>query len=157
MTRTARFSLTSDDLPAEAWADRVITSMQSDAAKYHLDHTRIPAIGWLMRDHCATTASWLRKAGKLGAAHRIADQWLALAERLTQLYPDQAAAYMLLSEGYVQRAKNSYQEDEATVIERWEQKALDAAICAATLDPENDMAHDLIKDRCARLRKLAAK
>ncbi len=38
-----------EDLPTEAWTDRVISSIKSDAAKFDLDHTRIPAIGWLMR------------------------------------------------------------------------------------------------------------
>ncbi len=68
------------------------------------------------------------------------DQLVALAERLTRSYPDQAVTYMLLSEGYVQKAKNAYREDDAPVIERWERKALDAAIHAATLEPENDEA-----------------
>ena len=63
---------------------------------------------------------------------------------------------MLLSEGYVQRAKNAYRMDEEPVI-GWEQKALDAAIHAATLEPENDEAHSLVKDRRARLAKLASK
>ena len=146
-----------EDLPTEAWTDRVISSIKSDATKFDLDHTRIPAIGWMMRHHCASTLAWQRKVGKLGDAHRIADQLLALAERLTQSYPDQAAAYMLLSEGYVQRAKNAYREDDEPVIERWERKALDAAIHAATLEPENDEAHGLVKDRRARLHKLASK
>ena len=65
----------------------------------------------------ASKLAWQRRVGKLGDALRIADQLLALAERLTQSYPDQAAAYMLLSEGYVQRAKNGYREDDEPVIE----------------------------------------
>ncbi len=100
--------------------------------------------------------TWQRQVGKLGEAHRIADQLLALAERLTRSYPDQAAAYMLLSEGYIQKAKNAYREDDEPVIERWERKALDAAKHAATLEPENDEALNLVKDRRARLLKLKA-
>ena len=64
---------------------------------------------------------------------------------------------MLLSEGYVQKAKNAYREDDAPVIERWERKALDAAIHAETLEPENDEARSLVKNRRARLDKLASK
>ena len=146
-----------DHLSTEAWTDRVISSIKADASKFALDHTRIPAIGWIMRHHCLGRLGWQRKVGKLGDANRIADQLLALAERLTQLYPDQAAAYMLLSEGYVQRAKIAYREDDAPVIERWERKALDAAIHAATLESENDEADGLVKERRARLHKLASK
>ena len=80
--------------------------IQSDAAKFDLDHSQLPAICWRMKSLYWHTLWRQRQAGKLGDAHRIADRLLALAERLTRSYPDQAAAYMLLSEGYVQRAKN---------------------------------------------------
>ena len=76
-----------EDLPAEAWTVRVISSMNSDATKFGIDHTRIPAIGWIMRHHSASTMTCQRQVGKLGDAHRIADQLVALAERLTRSYP----------------------------------------------------------------------
>ena len=145
-----------EDLPIDAWADRVISSIKSDATAFDLDHTRIPAIAWTMRDPCYSTLAWQRMFGKLGDAHRVVDQLLALAERLTQSYPDQAAAYMLLSEGYVQRAKNGYRVDDEPVIE-WERKALEAAIHAETLAPDNDEARGLVNNRRARLHKLASK
>jgi len=145
-----------EDLPTEAWTDRVISSIQSDTSKFGLDRIRIPAIGWLMMHPAASTLTRQRRVGKLGDASRIADQLLALATRLTQSYPDQAAAYMLLSEGCVQRAKMAYRMSDEPVIE-WERKALDAALHAVTLEPENDEAHGLVKNRCARLNKLASK
>ena len=55
-----------EDLPTEAWTDRVISSIQSDTTKFHLDHTRISAIGWNMWHPCARTLTWQRKVGKLG-------------------------------------------------------------------------------------------
>ena len=45
---------------------------------------------------------------------------------------------MLLNDGYVQRAKIAYREDHEPVIQRWERKAFDAAMHAATLESEND-------------------
>src|SRR5262249_15183425 len=37
-----------DDLPADAWADRIISSIEIDAARFQLDRTRLPAIAyWL--------------------------------------------------------------------------------------------------------------
>jgi hypothetical protein len=148
--------LISEGLPIEAWTDRVISSIKSDAMKFDLDHNRIPAIGWMMRHHGAGTTTWQRRVGKLGDARRIADQWVALAERLTRSYPDQAASYMLLSDGYVQQAKIAYRVDGEPVI-GWERKAFDAALHAATLEPENDEARSLVKDRRARLGKLTSK
>ncbi len=44
--------LVSEDLPAETWTDLVISSIKSDATKFDLDHTRIPAIGWMMMHPC---------------------------------------------------------------------------------------------------------
>jgi hypothetical protein len=148
-------SLIPKDLSTEAWVDRVIDAIQSDATKFDLDRTRIPVIAWLMREHCVSTLAWHRRVGKLDDDHRLVDQSLALARRLTQSYPDQAAASMLLSEGYVQRAKIAYHADDEPVI-GWERQALDAAIHAATLEPENVEAHSLVKNRRARLSKLAS-
>jgi hypothetical protein len=108
-----------------------------------------------MRDYYPS-ASQLSKVGKLRKAHQFVDRRLALASRLTQSYPGQAASYMFLSEGYIQRAKIAYREDDDSVIERWERKALDSAI-HASLEPENQEAQSLVKDCCARLRKLASK
>jgi hypothetical protein len=149
--------LTPDDLSSQAWADQVISVIKMDAAAIHRDRSRISAVAWWLRPHLQNRLALERRVGKLGDAHRIADRFTALAERLTQSFPDQAAAHMLLSESYVQKAKNAYREDDAPVIEMWERKALDAAIRAATLNWENDEAQALLKNRCARLRKLAAK
>jgi eukaryotic-like serine/threonine-protein kinase len=146
-----------EDLPTEAWTDRVISSIQSDATRFDIDHTRIPVIGWMMRHHCLGTLAWQRRVGKLGDAHRIADQLLTLAERMTRSYPAQAAGYMLLSDGYVQKAKNAYREDDASVIEQWERKAVEAAMRAAALEPENAEAHSLVQERRSRLNKLTSK
>jgi eukaryotic-like serine/threonine-protein kinase len=148
-------SLISNDLPLDAWVDRVISAIQSDATKFDLDRTRIPAIAWLMRRHCASTLAWHRRVGKLDDEHRLVDRLVALARRLTQSYPDQAATSMLLSEGYVQRAKIAYRVDDAAVI-GWERQALDAANHAVTLEPENVEAHSLLENRRARLSKLAS-
>jgi eukaryotic-like serine/threonine-protein kinase len=144
------------DLPTEAWTDRVISSIKADATKFGLDHTQIPALSWNMREYFASTLSLQKRVDKLDDARRFVDQLLALARRLTQSYPAHAAAYMLLSDGYVQRAKIAYQVDGEPVIE-WEQKALDAAIHAATLEPENDEARGLVKSRRARVDKLVSK
>jgi hypothetical protein len=145
-----------EDLPAEAWTDRVISSIESDAARFGLDHTRIHAITRTLMGLCAGTMTWQRRVGKLGDARRIADQLLALAERLTRSYPDQAAPYMLLSDAYVQRAKIAYRVEGEPVI-GWERKAFDVARHAATLEPENDEARRLVKERRARLGRLEPK
>ena len=144
------------DLSAEAWSDRVITWMRSDAAKFGLDHTRIPSIGWRMTPCFWGTTRLHREAGNLAEAQRIVERLLALAGRLTRLYPDHAATYMLLSDAYVQRAKIAYVVD-GEPVDGWERKALEAAIQAATLEPEDAEVRSLVKNRRARLDKLESK
>lgn len=145
-----------ENVPTEAWADRVITAIQFDAAKLHLDGTRIPGVCWAMRDCPAGALTRLRQDGKIGEARQGVDRWLALAGRLTKSYPSQAAAYMFLSEGYMQRAKIAYRVD-GEPVDDWERKSLDAALHAATLEPENEEAHRQVKDRRIRLRRLESK
>jgi hypothetical protein len=143
-------------LTTEAWADRVIAAIQSDAAGFELDRARVPAIALLMPEHIARTLSRYRAVGKLDDAQPLVDQLVALAKRLSQSYPDQAAPYMLLSDGYEQRAKNAWQGPGEPVIE-WERKSLDAAKHAASLDPQNDEAHNFVKRRFVRVNKLSSK
>ncbi len=108
-----------------------------------------------MRLYAAPTLSRLRKAGKLAEAQQGVDRWLALARRLTQSYPDQAATYMFLSEGYVQKAKNGYRVPGESAI-RWEREALTAAIRAGRAIPRMMRRTILIRDRRARLQRLAS-
>ena len=143
------------DLAAEAWTDRVISLIQSDAASFGLDHNHLPAICWRMKDSYWHTLWRQRQAGKLADAQLIVDRLFALAGRLTGSYPNQAVPYLLLSEAYVQRAKIAYRvEDEP--VDGWERKALEAAIQAAAREPENAEARDLVKNRLGRLDKLAS-
>ncbi len=144
------------DLSADAWTDRVISWIRSDAATFGLDPARIPAIGWFMlRSSSETLASQIR-AGKLGDAGRSVDRLLALAERLRRSYPDQAAPYMLLSEGYLKKAKIAYRVDGEPVI-GWERESLAAAVHAATIEPGNAEALDLVKNRRSRLDRFTSK
>jgi serine/threonine protein kinase len=145
-----------DDLSTEAWVDRVISTIKTDAATFHLHDTRIPAILRHLWTRCANALAWQRRSGKLGDARRFADRWVALFEQLTRSYPDQAAAYILLSEAYVEKAKNAYRAVDEPVI-GWEQQALDAAVHAETLEPTNEEAHRLVKDRRRRLDRLESK
>jgi serine/threonine protein kinase len=143
-----------DDLSAEAWADRFISSIEADTAKFHIDRMRIPAVVWWLKQPHHTAASNQRHIGNLREAQRITDRFIALAERLTRSYPDQVEASMLLAEACVQKAKNAYRADEATVIEQWELKALSAAVHALSLEPANNEARALVADRLIRLHKI---
>ena len=144
------------DLSAEAWSDRVISCIRSDAAKFGLDHTRIPSIGWRMKPWFSDTLWLQRQAGNLAEAQHIVDRLLALAGRLTRSYPDQAATYLLLSEACVQRAKIAYRVD-GEPVDGWQRKALGAAIQAEMLEPESDEPRNLVKYCRSRLDKITSK
>jgi eukaryotic-like serine/threonine-protein kinase len=142
---------------ANEWSDSVISSIKSDSALFGWSESYVPKIAWTTRHYCLTALGWYRKSGRLSEATRTADQLLALAERLVGAYPEQATPLLLLSEGYIQKEKNSIRENEdnAAVIEQWRRKALDALIRASTIEPDNDEVHGRIKDRLARMERLA--
>ena len=144
-----------EEMSPEKWTDRVISSLKSDTAKFGLDHNSLPSICWRMREFSASRMMWQRKRKELGDAARTSSQLLALAERLTRLYPDHAASHLLLSEAYVQRAKNAYQV-AGEPAKPWEQKALEAALRAVTVAPDNDDAHARVRACGARLQRLKA-
>jgi eukaryotic-like serine/threonine-protein kinase len=146
-----------DNLSTKTWTNRVAHSIESSCEKFALDRNRVPVIAWMMRHHCFSTLGWLRRVRNLDAANRISDQVVALAEHLIRTHPLQPAPYMLLSEACVQKAKNAYAEDDRCGSERWERRAVDAAIRATMLEPENDLARDLVKNRRARLDKLTSR
>ncbi len=144
-----------EDLSDGAWLDRVISSINTDAAAFHLDHTRIPAIAWQLWCLAANESTWRRSVDRIGDARRLADRLVALAERLTESFPDRAASYMLLSEACVQEAKNAYRTPGVRA-HVWERRAFEAATHASMLEPDNEEARSLIKDRQARLKRHAS-
>ncbi len=145
-----------EESTTEAWADRVIASVGSDAKRMNLDHRCVTTIFWLMRVRALPVLHTLRSLGKLDDARRITDQWLALGERLAKLYPNEADSYMFLSEGYVQKAKIAYRVPGEPIVV-WEQKALDAALHAARLEPEKDEASGLLEKCRVRLARVPLK
>jgi hypothetical protein len=68
----------------------------------------------MLRSSAATLVA-RRRVGELGDVRQSVDRLLALATRLTQSHPDQAAS-MVLSETYFQRAKFAYRVDGEPVI-----------------------------------------
>ncbi len=149
-------ALVPEDLPPDAWVERVITRIRRDAAKLGVGADRIPAIGWLVVQRSGDSLKYQRWSDKLGEARRVVDRLLALAQRLAQSYPGQAAPSMALSEAYLQRAKIAYRVPGEPVIE-WERRSLDAAIQAIVLEPKNDAAHILAVNRRVRWAKVVSR
>ena len=107
-----------------------------------------------MKEYFVNTLGWQRRAGITKDDRRISDRLITLAQRLEQLHPDQTAAHLLLSEAYIQRAKDAFREEGEPVI-GWVQLALQAANQAATIDPANHHVQTLITYCHTRLNKLA--
>jgi hypothetical protein len=144
------------DLPSPTWADRAWSILESHRLALGLDVSEIPKIGLAMRHSSVNGLGWQRRVKKLDEARRIADQMVALAERFSRSFPVRAEPYMLLSDGYIQKAKNAYREDDESMVERSLQNGMNAALHAASLHPENEEARDLVRDRRARLAKHAS-
>ncbi len=144
------------DLPAGARTDRVLSAIRSDAAMFGLENNRLPKICWSMRPVYSANLGELRRIQHPDDANRLADCLLKLAEHLTRAYPEQADSFMLLSDAYIQKAKNAYQEDAMVDAGSFEHLALDAAIKASRVEPGNGGARNLVEDRRARVSRLAS-
>jgi hypothetical protein len=138
------------DLPPEAWADRVVRAIEADASKLGLDRSRAPVVGHWMRYSFAFVLSRQRRLGRFDEARLMTDRVLALGRLFSRAYPDHPYAAMLMSECYVQRAKMSHCVDDRSALD-WERRALHEAVRALALDPENEEARDLVKERRARV------
>jgi len=143
-------------LPPGVWADRVITAMQSDVKMLNIDPARVPAIAYQARGFYSGTLFQLRRAGKLNETKRVVAQLFVLAERMTRVYPDQAYSSMLLCDAYIQRSKNAQRLKNESAIE-CERKALDAAIRASSLDPQDEKIRQEVQWCRERVKKLEAK
>jgi serine/threonine protein kinase len=147
--------LIGQDAPMDAWADRVIDAVRSDATAFGLDHSHVPAICSGVRRWFPGLLSSLRRAKRFDQERVVVDHLLVLSKRLTQTFPDQATAYMLLHDGYVQRSKLAYHLDPESVL-GWQQQALKAIAHAVSLDPDNDEARHMLRDRRDAVRNLIA-
>jgi hypothetical protein len=135
------------------WSDAVISSIKCDVEFFDFDETVVPKIAWTTRHDCLSTLGWFRKFGKLSDARQTSDQLIALAEGLAVVYPKLAGPLLLLSEGYTQKAKNSYREteDSESIVKQWQQRALEALKRAAAIEPSNDEVHEVLRPHLARM------
>ncbi len=104
----------------------------------------------------AGRAAERRHSDCLDEAERIAGRMHAVARRLVDLRPHQAAAHLALGEAYVQMYKNAWRIEDHAAIERYLRLSRDAANQALILDPDNVIARRVSVDRRQRLEELLA-
>ena len=152
---TGSYRLITEDLPTQTWTDRVISSIKSDASKFALDHTRIPAIGWSMRHQ-------LRQHNEMATTGRQTEQRASdrrstrRAGRTAHAIPPRSSRRLYASERRICSESKKRMSSRWAPMIGWERKALDAAVHAATLEPDNDEVRNLVKNRHVRLDKLVS-
>jgi serine/threonine protein kinase len=140
-----------DRLPAQDWAKLALQALCS-AAHPGIGSAQEPAAGYCLVVPLGLMASNQRHCGKLDEARRTADRMLALGRLLVARHPDQPAAHLALSEAYTQVYKNAYQTDDRAAIEQNMKLALDAALQAQALDPNDERVRFLV-DKLQRKHK----
>ncbi len=118
-----------------------------------MELSAVPRLACTMRHDCFDMMGWYRRTGELTDATRACDQLLSLADRLVAIYPTQAAPLLLLSEVYVQKAKNTVREngENRGAIDRWQRKSLDVLIRARAIEPHNDEVNAFLTLRISKI------
>jgi eukaryotic-like serine/threonine-protein kinase len=142
-------------LPTERWAELAASVLHSAAAADATPARRAEA-GMYFVGHLSHVAASRRHSGWKDLASRTAERMHALAKLLVTQYPGQASAHIAVGEAFSQLHKNAWQTDDRVAVERTLKLALDAALQALALDPQNAMAFAHVEARRRRLKDLTA-
>ena len=119
-----------------------------------LDDTIIPKVGWEVGMALSSRGSYLRSHQKLSQAIDIARFFKAFSHDLINAYPDSPYPQLMLSEAFVQEAKNASRSDNQEEVWKATQSSLQAAEQAIRIDPGCEPASSLVNDRRKRLDRI---
>jgi hypothetical protein len=140
----------------EQWARLAALALRSRSSK-PADRARRESENALeLADSLFANASMLRRCHNLEGARRVAERIQALGNLFVAAYPDQAAAYLTLSQAYSQSYKNAWQSNDRRAIEANLRAALDAAQEARLRDLTSEIAQQAVYILQRRLADLRA-
>jgi hypothetical protein len=126
----------------EGVARRVVGLLKLDPKLEGAGASRVFEAGYQLVRTLAVRNSEERRAGKLEKARRMAQRLHDLASHLVSEGPDRSAAHLALSEAFRQMAKDSWEVNDLTAVQRNWQRALDEARQAWSCDPRDVRARD---------------
>jgi hypothetical protein len=138
------------------WAKLFVESIDSRCRSLGIHWAAVPLAGEVIGGFARTAGAQKRKEGKSDEARFIEKRFGVFAQELVRRYPNQASSHIVLSDSYLQSAKNAWkqsQDDQAVDSLR---KSRDAARAALVIDPTRNDARRMVDDREARLRRALA-
>jgi hypothetical protein len=145
-------ALKADELDAQRWAELVAQSLSSSLTDIDLPIKYLSDFA----DHLSERISCQRRLGRIDEARRSTDRMHAFARLLAARYPDQPVAHLALSASFTQIAKNAWNTNDRSAVERNWNLALDEARRALMLDPQDARAGARVADFQKRLALLLA-
>jgi len=137
--------------PYEARGRRTARFLHDRCIAEGLDDTIIPRVGWEVGMVLSSVASYQRSHQKLQKAIEIAKLFKAFSYGLVEAYPDSPYPQLLLSDAFVQEAKNASRSGDREEVRKATARSLQAAENAVRIDPGCEAACALVNDRRKRL------
>jgi serine/threonine protein kinase/tetratricopeptide (TPR) repeat protein len=138
----------------EDWARQAIAQRPMSPDVDGRAATQVCETGYLLQRSLAEQASDERKRGRFDDARRRVGRMHALGRLLVTTYPDCSAAHLALSEAFRQSAKERFQTNDLTAVERSWKRALDEARQAVLVNSQDARARHNVVDLERRLRSL---
>jgi tetratricopeptide (TPR) repeat protein len=135
---------------ATAWAELAVDALSPANQSTRLHELRVELF---VCHHLATTASQLRRLGRLDEAKLVADRLLAFGRLVVNRYPDSPDTHLVLSEAYIQLNKNAWQINDWPAIQRNLELAIEVNRQALSLDPNHEVARSFMEQRQRKLKK----
>jgi tetratricopeptide (TPR) repeat protein len=138
------------------WARRAVRLLHSSPNVEGKGARHEAEAGYLFQNSLIERAARQRRIHELDGARRTAHRTLAFARLLVSTHPDQSPAHVALSLAFTQIAKNAWQIDDRSAIERNWKLALEEARQALRLDPHDARAQREVTGLQRRLDELLA-
>jgi hypothetical protein len=136
----------------QSWAELVAHCLSSTPSAIDLCSNYL----CMFMDYLSERIAWQRRLGRTDEARRAGDRMHGLAPLLAARYPDQPVAHLALCTSFKQMAKNAWNTDDRSAVERNWKLAIDEARRALVLDPQFARAGNDLADIQKRLDLLLA-
>jgi hypothetical protein len=138
------------------WARQAIAKWPISPEFEGRAETQVCEAGYVLQRSLAEQASGERRSGQFAEARRRVGRMHALGRLLVTEYRDRAAAHLALSDAFRQSAKEAFQTNDLSAVERNWKRALEEARQAAAVDAQDARARDKVVDLERKLKKLLA-
>jgi hypothetical protein len=138
------------------WAKSFVEAIDSRCHSLGIHGAAVPLAGETIAAFATSAGAQKRKERKSDEAGLIERRIEAFAQELVRRYPNLASSHIVMSEAYLQSAKNAWNQSRDNQAVDSLRKSRDAAIAAQMIDPSRDDVRRVVDDRQARLQRALA-